>query len=223
MLVAGSAKLYGIDQLGNLGIATPDYEDNFLKQYLFTSEGGSNNKLRDDVHFLGAVPHSSLGELIATCRVALVNPSWESSETCCNSALEAQASGTPVVGINIGSLPEVISDRSTGIIVYRPDDNLYAQSVASVLNDPTLSKKLGNSAREFVLTNFNYENQAKKWITLFEFLLVNDSIPYELTHNWYKDSFHLSVIKWIARKTKLGLIAREVIDNYRSIKKRDAK
>ena len=215
LLVAGSASIYGIDSLGELGIATKEYEEKFLKPYLIDSDG----KMRTDIKFLGAVPQKELGALIASCRVALVNPNWISSgETCCNAALEAQASGTPVVGVNNGSLPEVIRDGATGSIVYQQDDRQYAESVAHLLNDENLSKQLGKAARQFIFKGFTYEIQAKKWFSLLDSLLNDRPIAQNLKSNWYTDPPLISMTKWLARKSKLGLVARLVVDKYRSLR-----
>ena len=215
LLVAGSAKLYGLDQLGPLGISTTDYEENYLKPYILSRSG----HIRKDIHFLGAVPHKKLGQLISSCRVALVNPNWRTSiETCCNSALEAQASGTPVVGVLQGSLPEVITDQRTGEIVRQPDDAIYAKTVASFLLSSKKSQQFGQSAREFIVNNFSLELQSQKWKKFLTAVVDDCVIPNEFKNNWYAEHRLAATAKWAARKSRLGLVARHTLDSYRKLK-----
>ena len=63
------------------------------------------------VHFLGKI--ESVAPLLAAADLFLLPSNAESFGL---SALEALASGTPVIGTNVGGLPEVVRDGETGVL-----------------------------------------------------------------------------------------------------------
>jgi D-inositol-3-phosphate glycosyltransferase len=85
------------------------------------------------VHFIPAQPHRSLPSVYQAADLLLM-PSR--TETFGLVALEAQACGTPVVASRAGSLPEVVSDRITGVLVARRDPGAWARAVAALLGSP---------------------------------------------------------------------------------------
>ena len=66
---------------------------------------------RSRVHFLGKI--DNVAPLLASADLFLL-PS--SSESFGLSALEALASGVPVIGTNAGGMPEVVRDGETGVL-----------------------------------------------------------------------------------------------------------
>lgn len=79
------------------------------------------------VHFLGAVPHKALPNLLAAAS-AMVLPS--ASEGLANAWVEALACGTPLIISDAGGAREVVSDPSAGRIVAR-----VPQAIAAALRD----------------------------------------------------------------------------------------
>lgn len=69
--------------------------------------------------------------------------------------LEAMASGTPVVGTNVGGIPELIDDGITGVLV-RPDDaNQLAEAIRKLIDDKRLCSKMGKNARKKCIKSFS--------------------------------------------------------------------
>ena len=65
-----------------------------------------------------------------------------------NTGLEAHACATPVVGFNIGGLPDIVDDRITGALAHPFDPRSLAASIHWVLEDPQRRRKLGTAARQ---------------------------------------------------------------------------
>ncbi|MCY3023149.1 MAG: glycosyltransferase family 4 protein [Planctomycetota bacterium] len=70
------------------------------------------------------------------------------SEGSSRVALEAGASGVPIVASAVGCLPEVIQDGTTGIIVPSGDPDALAAGLARILQDRELAVRMGQSARK---------------------------------------------------------------------------
>lgn len=62
--------------------------------------------------------------------------------------LEAGAAGTPVVATNVGGIPEVVREATTGLLVRPCDETGIASAVLSLAADPVLRKRMGEAARE---------------------------------------------------------------------------
>jgi D-inositol-3-phosphate glycosyltransferase len=97
------------------------------------------------VSFLGAVSHAELADLYAVADVCVVPSHTESFGLV---ALEAQASGTPVVAAAVGGLLDIVVDGVTGWLVERRTPAEYADRLARVLGDDALRRRMGESARE---------------------------------------------------------------------------
>lgn len=85
----------------------------------------------DSVHFLGKI--DDVAPLLASADLFLL-PS--SSESFGLSALEALASGVPVVGTNAGGLPEVVRNGETGVLCGVGDVDGMAREALAILLDP---------------------------------------------------------------------------------------
>ena len=77
-------------------------------------------------------------------------------------ALEAMATGTPVVATNAGGLPEIVQPNVTGLLVPRKNPSELARAVIAMAQDADLRQRLGESARRFVQENFKPEELARK-------------------------------------------------------------
>ena len=53
-------------------------------------------------------------------------------------AIEALASGTPIIGFDVGGMAEVVTDRGNGRIVPAADQPAFIDAVAQTLADPAL-------------------------------------------------------------------------------------
>lgn len=104
--------------------------------------------VRSHLTFTGALPHDELADLYAVAEVCVV-PSR--TETFGLVALEALASGVPVVAAAVGGLLDIVDDGVTGHLVEGRDPQDFAAALARVLGDGALRLRLGEAARERAL------------------------------------------------------------------------
>ena len=71
------------------------------------------------------------------------------------SAIEALASGTPVVATNVGGIPDVVRDQVDGFLVEPGDTAGAAERLARLAADPALRARLGESGRERVTRRYS--------------------------------------------------------------------
>jgi glycosyltransferase involved in cell wall biosynthesis len=75
--------------------------------------------------------------------------------------VEAQAQGKPVIGTNIGGIPETFQDNITGILIPSKNSELLAQVLITLLSDPALMRRMGEKAEAFVKENFSLEKMVE--------------------------------------------------------------
>lgn len=76
-------------------------------------------------------------------------------------ALEAMASGVPVIAVNEGGFTESIIDGKTGLLIEADAKSLY-NAINSLLNDDNLRRGMGNKGRKNILLNWSWEKSAEK-------------------------------------------------------------
>src|SRR3989454_8800535 len=77
-------------------------------------------------------------------------------------ALEAMASGKPVIATDIGGLPEVIRDGQDGILIPERDPDAVAQAAIRLLSRPDFARAIGREARAQVLREFNVSQRGDR-------------------------------------------------------------
>jgi N-acetyl-alpha-D-glucosaminyl L-malate synthase BshA len=93
------------------------------------------------VHFPGKI--EQVAPLLATADLFLIPTDKESFGL---SALEALASGTPVIGTNVGGLPEVVRHGETGMLFPVGDVEAMADAGIALLKDEARWQKMGRAA-----------------------------------------------------------------------------
>jgi glycosyltransferase involved in cell wall biosynthesis len=102
--------------------------------------------LAEDVQLLGPLPHHQVLAAWRRATVAVV-PSLV-PDAFPVVALEAMASGRPVIASRIGGLPDAVVDGETGILVRSGDVGELTDVLERVLSSPELRARLGQAGRE---------------------------------------------------------------------------
>jgi glycosyltransferase involved in cell wall biosynthesis len=85
-----------------------------------------------------------------------------------NFALEALASGTPVVASRAGGLPQVITDGETGRLVPERDAAALATAIRDLLNGRATGQRLGQAGRRHVEDRFGWSMTAAGFEAAYE-------------------------------------------------------
>jgi glycosyltransferase involved in cell wall biosynthesis len=101
---------------------------------------------------------------------ALVHPArWEGFGL---GVLEAMLAGLPVVATNVSSLPELVADGETGLLVAPDDPSALGLALAEALERP----ELGDAGRARALREFSVARMADRTASLYE-AIVRSSAP----------------------------------------------
>jgi glycosyltransferase involved in cell wall biosynthesis len=124
------------------------------------------------VRFLGRVPEARLPEVYASCDV-FVLPSVSRLEAFGIVALEAMASGKPVVVADIPGVREVIEDGVEGLLADPINPQDLAEKIGRLVADPGLRHEMGRRGREKALSSFSIEAVTDRIVELYEAMLAD--------------------------------------------------
>ncbi|HEU0165356.1 MAG TPA: glycosyltransferase [Thermomicrobiales bacterium] len=99
--------------------------------------------VRDRVRFVGSQSHEQLATFYRAADVVAVPSRYESFGLV---AIEAMASGTPVVASNVGGLRFTVENDRSGYLVPHSDPTALADAMTKILTDDALRDRLGEGA-----------------------------------------------------------------------------
>jgi glycosyltransferase involved in cell wall biosynthesis len=114
--------------------------------------------LRDELDLAdNVVLHGDLADPLPLVAAAdlYVQPSRQKTEVQPIAVLEAMDLARPIVATRSGGLPELIVDRSTGILVDPEDEAALATAIVALLDAPDRAADLGSAAQAFVREHFD--------------------------------------------------------------------
>jgi glycosyltransferase involved in cell wall biosynthesis len=122
------------------------------------------------VVFLGAVPNGDLPVYHALADVLVAPSLFESFGI---PAIEAGASGLPVIASAVGGLLDTIVPGRTGLLVPPDDPDALAAALDALLSDPARARALGRAARERIATSFSWDHVADTLAGYYDELLAS--------------------------------------------------
>jgi glycosyltransferase involved in cell wall biosynthesis len=94
-------------------------------------------------------PHEAVMQAWRACLFGLVPSTW--SEPCPTVAMEAMATGRPLIGTRMGGLTDLVIDGETGLLV-PPDDHVaLRQAMTTLLADSELRTRMGQAGKRKVV------------------------------------------------------------------------
>jgi N-acetyl-alpha-D-glucosaminyl L-malate synthase BshA len=114
------------------------------------------------VHFLGKI--ESVAPLLASSDLFLLPTNAESFGL---SALESLASGTPVIGYNVGGLPEVVMQDESGVLCDVGDTDGMARAAIDLLKDKQKWQRMSACAAADARRRFSMDDIVEKYEQLY--------------------------------------------------------
>ena len=109
-------------------------------------------------------------KIIKSSSVVVVPSRMESLPT---TVKEAFFLNVPVIGSDVGGIPELIKNNETGVIIPPENPSKLAQAVNELLSDNEKSEKLAANGNQFVKNNLTWDVVLPKYIQFYENLLKN--------------------------------------------------
>ena len=91
-------------------------------------------------------------------------------------AIEAMASGTPVVASDVGGLQFTVVPEETGLLAPPQDVEAFREAIDRILMNPEWREQLGKGARERVIRKFSWDGVASALSELYTQLLEQQPV-----------------------------------------------
>jgi glycosyltransferase involved in cell wall biosynthesis len=155
---------------------------------------GSVEKIKNQIAYVGRDSHEKGIDIIKAAEskidgnvVYCTDRSWEDAmrviksssivvvpsrmESLPTTVKEAFFLNVPVIGTNVGGIPELITNNETGILVPTENSDKLAQAVNELLLDKEKAEKLATNGNTFVKNNMTWDVILPKYIKFYENLL----------------------------------------------------
>lgn len=104
------------------------------------------NKLEERIKLLGFLNKEQVIETISKSRFVVAPSIWY--ENCPYSIMETLAIGKPVIGANIGGIPELVKDNESGMLYTFDNIEDLTEKMKKLFSDNKLAEKYGNNAKK---------------------------------------------------------------------------
>jgi glycosyltransferase involved in cell wall biosynthesis len=133
------------------------------------AEMAANLGLARQVRFIGQIPHADLGPYYAAADV-VVQPS-QLFEPFGMVAVEAMASGRPVITSDLPGTRRVVGDAGGGVLVPPGDPVALADAIRAIDSDASLRQRLSSAGLEAVRRTYDWNRIAPVLATAYEEVL----------------------------------------------------
>ncbi|HET9601263.1 MAG TPA: glycosyltransferase family 4 protein, partial [Acidimicrobiales bacterium] len=97
-------------------------------------------------------PKSALFDLLRRSSVAVVPNTWYENQPM--AVLESLAIGLPVIGSDLGGIPELVDPGRDGLLVPAGDDKALATAMGEILGDSARALAMGQNGRRKIEAEF---------------------------------------------------------------------
>ncbi len=133
-----------------------------LKDYVVVE--GINN-----IKFLGYKQGNELKNILKNSMFSIITS--QCYENCPNSVLESLALGKPVIGANIGGIPELINDGVDGLLFEPRNVDDLAAKIQYLLDNKHLLPEMGRQGRKKIEQKYNAQTHYERLMQLYESVL----------------------------------------------------
>jgi len=113
--------------------------------------------------------HEALAEVLTSARMAVLPSRTESFGLA---VVSSMAVGAPVISTRAGSIPEIIEDGATGLLVEPDAPEALAEAIGRLLRDRSLAGRLGRAGRLHVRRHFTWDIVAEAFEQIYTSLPV---------------------------------------------------
>jgi glycosyltransferase involved in cell wall biosynthesis len=151
-----------------------------MARFIIVGDGILRSTLVQKAHELGIIDRvvftgwrRDLPRIYADLDVLVISSDNEGTPV---SAIEAMASGCPVVATRVGGLPDLITDKESGFLVRRGDADGIASAVVNLLQHPEMGKGVALNAMTAAQSRFALKRLIADMDRLYSHLLEKKSI-----------------------------------------------
>ncbi len=148
--------------IANKGFSDPFYKNRFTRH-------AKKEKIEKNVKFYGKTDPKKIEKIISEATIGLYPFECAYGPvTIPISLIESMALAKPVISTRLGSIPEIIENNKSGLLVNSGKPKELAASIISLLDDRKLRKRLGEGALKTVKEKYDPKTIAKKYVEIYK-------------------------------------------------------
>ncbi|WP_197379633.1 glycosyltransferase family 4 protein [Mycolicibacterium mengxianglii] len=121
--------------------------------------------ISDIVHISSGLTDADLAALLASAEIACIPSLYEGFSL---PAVEAMASGTPIVASRAGALPEVLGQNGAAAVLVQPGNvEELTKSLGELLDSPDQLHRMGIAGRRRAVEVYSWESVAAQTVTVY--------------------------------------------------------
>ncbi|MHB8544294.1 MAG: glycosyltransferase [Leptospirales bacterium] len=160
--------------------------------------------LLDNLRFLGQ--RRDVPEILRALDLLVVPSLWEGLP---NVMLEAMAAGIPVVATRVGGIPDVLTDRVTGVLC-EPSPESLSEGMLWALGHPDRMSKMADASVSLIRDRYDIRNTARRYTGFYRNLVRQQSF-----HRGAKDTLRRGVGRMFSRDSGKGANTLRVLMYHR--------
>jgi glycosyltransferase involved in cell wall biosynthesis len=122
-----------------------------------------------NTHFMGKINDDHILALLYSAASLMIVPSRQ--DNLPNTVLESLACGTPVVGFDIGGMPDMIEEEKSGYLARPFDPEDLARGIRLILESQCQNDNMSRASRTRAVENFSIQNMTKNYLSLYKSVL----------------------------------------------------
>lgn len=130
------------------------------------------NNLENRIKLLGFLNADQMKDTIRKCKFVIVPSIWY--ENCPYSVMETLAIGKPVIGANIGGIPELVKNEQSGLTYKYDDIDELANKMETLFNNKELVTEYGVNAKKQANELYGKDIYYKNIMSIYEKLVKGD-------------------------------------------------
>jgi glycosyltransferase involved in cell wall biosynthesis len=120
--------------------------------------------LGDRLVWVGSVPPAEMPQHVAAADVVVLPSLMEATSIA---GLEAMAAGKPLLGTNVGGIPQILEDGRTGLLVPPADAQALAAAMLRLADDPDGRRRMGAAGRAAVESRFSWDAVGRTTLDIY--------------------------------------------------------
>jgi glycosyltransferase involved in cell wall biosynthesis len=85
------------------------------------------------------------------------------------------ACGTPVVGFDVGGIPDMVRPKISGAVAPVGDSAALRDAIMDLLNNPQLQQEMSENCRRIAVQEYSLQTQAQNYVRYYESILAGSA------------------------------------------------
>ena len=124
---------------------------------------------KENIEYIGWLSHEEMIQTLHNSKIGIIipepNPRYKTNYPV--KLFEYMAAGLPVIASKFGEASQFVMECDGGILVDPEDEVEISEAIIKLLSASELGEEMGKRGRELIMTKYNWENESKNLIELY--------------------------------------------------------